>query len=67
LWCNHRGVKFHLVGGEDSLPAFSRRREQFEVWCAARAAFAAQFGWEGGREVRRRGETSVTPWDPNLI
>jgi hypothetical protein len=31
------------------------------------AAFAAQFGWKGAREMRQREETSVTPWDPKLI
>ena len=67
VWCVRRGVKFHLTSGEDSLPDYAQRQEQFELWCAARAAFAAQFGWEGGREVRRREERAVTPFDLSAI
>lgn len=67
LWCDRRGVRFHLVGGEDPLPLFAVRQHEFGAWCAERARFAGVHGWHGGRDVRRREEVSVEPFDLSAL
>ena len=46
---------------------YAERQEAFRLWCVARAAFAAEHGWHGGREIRRREETAVEPFDLSAI
>jgi hypothetical protein len=66
-WCDRRGVPFHLATGENTVAEFAERAVAFRAWCDVRSAFAATYGWRGGKANRRREETAAEPFDLSSI